>query len=138
MIILKYDHVIKKSRDLFIILIFFEISYAVPHLYEFSQLVLNWFNIYEERPFDFPRLFNVKKAQAGQGQGVQKNYTLHLFFIFSLLYSHYVVDLIKKLELRLMEASVLLKIKFGHTQISVPKIGIPMRKTACINPWLFE
>ena len=35
-------------------------------------------------------------------QGVQANYTLHLFFIFLLLCSHYVADLIKKLELRLM------------------------------------
>ena len=44
------------------------------------------------------------------------------------------VDLIEKLELHLMVVSVLLKIKFGHAQISVPKIGIPMSKTACINP----
>ena len=29
---------------------------------------------------------------------------------------------------------VLLKIKFGHAQITLPKIGIPMLKTACINP----
>ena len=36
-----------------------------------------------------------------------------------------------------MVVSVLLKIKFGHTQISVPKIGIPMLKTACINPCIF-
>ena len=35
-----------------------------------------------------------------------------------------------------MVVSVLLKIKFGHAQISVPKIGIPMSKTACINPFL--
>ena len=40
----------------------------------------------------------------------------------------------KKLELRLMVVLVLLKMKFGHAQISVPKIGIPMSKTACINP----
>ena len=33
-----------------------------------------------------------------------------------------------------MVVSILLKIKFGHTQISVPKIGIPMSKTGCINP----
>ena len=26
------------------------------------------------------------------------------------------------------------KIRFGHAQISVPKIGIQMSKTACINP----
>ena len=36
----------------------------------------------------------------------------------------------------LMVVSVLLKVKFWHGQISVPKIGIPMSKTACINPWL--
>ena len=36
-----------------------------------------------------------------------------------------------------MVVSVLLKIEFGHTQISVPKIGIPMSKTACINPCLY-
>ena len=33
-----------------------------------------------------------------------------------------------------MVVLVLLKIKFGRTQISVPKIGISMSKTACINP----
>ena len=33
-----------------------------------------------------------------------------------------------------MVVLVLLKIKFGHAQISVPKIGTPMSKTACINP----
>ena len=60
--------------------------------------------------------------------------TLHLFFIFSLLCSHYVADLIKKLELHLMLVSILLKIKFGHAQISVPKIGVPISKTACIDP----
>ena len=64
-------------------------------------------------------------------QGVQANYTLHLFSIFSLLCSDYVADLIKKLELYL---TVLLKIRFGHAQLSVPKIGIPMLKTASINP----
>ena len=32
-----------------------------------------------------------------------------------------------------MAVSVLLKIKFGYTQIGVPKISIPMSKTACIN-----
>ena len=67
-------------------------------------------------------------------QRVQTNYTLNLFFIFSLLCSHYIADLIKKLELRLTIVPVLLEIKFGHAQISVPKIGIPMLKTACINP----
>ena len=36
-----------------------------------------------------------------------------------------------------MVVSVLLKIKFGHAQISVPKIGKPMLKIACINPWCY-
>ena len=30
--------------------------------------------------------------------------------------------------------SILVKIRFGHAQISVPKIGITMLKTASINP----
>ena len=34
---------------------------------------------------------------------------LHLFFIFSVLYSHYVTDLTEKLELCLMVVSILLK-----------------------------
>ena len=34
-----------------------------------------------------------------------------------------------------MLVSVLIKIKFGHVQIGVPKISLPMLKTACINPW---
>ena len=70
-------------------------------------------------------------------EGVQTNYTLHLFYIFLLLCSDYVADLIKKLKLCLTVVSVLLKIRFEHAQISVPKIGIPMSKTACINPWLY-
>ena len=37
-----------------------------------------------------------------------------------------------------MVVSVLLRIKFGHAQISVPKIGIPMSKTASINPWYWH
>ena len=42
-------------------------------------------------------------------KGVQINYTLYLFFVFSLLCSYYVADLIEKLELRLMADSVLPK-----------------------------
>ena len=49
------------------------------------------------------------------------------------LFSGYHVQ-IKKLELRLTVVSVLLKVIFGHGQISLPKIGIPMSKTACIKP----
>ena len=37
-------------------------------------------------------------------------------------------------ELCLIALSVLLKIRFGHAQISVPKIGIAMWKTGGINP----
>ena len=60
----------------------------------------------------------------------------------SFLFSHHYVHIIfvicsKKMELRLIVVSVLLKIKFGHAQISVSKIGIPMSKTTCINPWNF-
>ena len=65
-------------------------------------------------------------------KGVRK--TIHLFYIFSLLCSDYVADLIKKLELCSTVVSILLKIRFEHAQISVPKIDIPMSKTACINP----
>ena len=66
-------------------------------------------------------------------QGVQTNYTLHLFYILLLLCPVYVADLIKKLELCLTVVSIFLKIRFGHAEISVPKIGIPMLKIACIN-----
>ena len=45
----------------------------------------------------------------------------------------------KKLELCLLTVvSILLKIRFGHAQISVSKIDIQMSKTACINPWLYQ
>ena len=60
------------------------------------------------------------------------------FYIFSLLCSDYIANLIKKLELCLTVVSILLKIRFGHIQISAPKIGIPMLKTACINPCLLK
>ena len=63
-------------------------------------------------------------------EGVQTNYAAHLLVIFLLLCSPYVVDLIKNLEFCLMVVSVLLKIKFGHAGISVPKTDIPMLKTA--------
>ena len=68
-----------------------------------------------------------------QVRSLKKLFITCIFF-FLLLCSHYVADLIKKLGLCLMVVSVLLKIEFGPTQISVPKIGIPMSKTACINP----
>ena len=58
------------------------------------------------------------------------------FDVFSLLCSHYVIDMIKKLELHLLVDIISLKIEFGHIRISVPKIGTPMLKTACINSWI--
>ena len=67
---------------------------------------------------------------------VQTNCALHLFFLLLLLLlrSHYVADLIKKLEFHLMVSSVLLKNKFRHAKIIALKIGILMSETACINP----
>ena len=61
---------------------------------------------------------------------------IHLIYIFSFLCSDYITVLIKKLELCSTVVSILLKISFGHAQISVPKIGVLMSKTVCINPWL--
>ena len=42
------------------------------------------------------------------------------------LCSDYIADLIKKLEFRLTVVLILLRIKFRHKQISVPKISIYM------------
>ena len=42
--------------------------------------------------------------------------------------------MIKKLELHLLVDIILLKMEFGHVQISA-RIGTRMSKTACINPW---
>ena len=53
---------------------------------------------------------------------------IHYIFLFLHYYAHIVTDLIKKLEL------CLLQIEFEHNQISEAKIGISMLKTACINP----
>ena len=67
---------------------------------------------------------------------IPKELSIHyIYFLFSrLLCSYYIADLIKKLEMCFIVVSVILTIEFGHTQISVPKIGIPMSETACINP----
>ena len=62
--------------------------------------------------------------------------TIHyICFLFSRYYvrSYYVADSIKNLELSLTAVSVLLKISFGKGQIIVPKIGMLISKTACIN-----
>ena len=63
-----------------------------------------------------------------------KQTNITFIYYLSLLCSHYVIDLIKELEIHLMVVLIFLKIKFRHAQISVPKIGIPMLKTARINP----
>ena len=56
----------------------------------------------------------------------------YICFPFSRYYMQ--IDLNKKLELCLTVVSVLLKIRFAQAKISVPKIEIPMSKTACTNP----
>lgn len=68
--------------------------------------------------------------------GVPTSYILYLFLIF-LLYSYYDTDMIKRLKFDLLVVLILLKIKFAHVQINMPKIGIPMLEAACINPCLF-
>ena len=57
-----------------------------------------------------------------------------IFFYFPVIMFIYVTDLIKKLDYVYWLLLFLIMIKFGHAKISVPKIGIPMSKTACINP----
>ena len=52
--------------------------------------------------------------------------------------SDYFADLIQKKELCLIVVSVLLKIRFGHSQISVLKIDVPILKTDYINLWSIE
>ena len=63
--------------------------------------------------------------------------TIHYIFNFSLLCSHYVADFTKNLELHLMLVSNLLKTKFWHTQINVPKIGTPTLKTVFSTPDIY-
>ena len=65
-----------------------------------------------------------------------KQATNYNYFVIFSLCSCYVTDMLKKLKLRLLVVIILVKIEFGHTQISAPKIGKPIRKTACINPCL--
>ena len=66
--------------------------------------------------------------------GVETNYTLQMFSISSLLCLDYAAALIKKLELCLTIVSVLLKIRFGHIQISVPKLVCQCRKQPVSTP----
>ena len=64
-------------------------------------------------------------------QATHLSYTINLLFFR--YYVRVVTDMIKKLKLRLLVVIILFKIEVGHAQISVPKIGKPMSKTACIN-----
>ena len=66
---------------------------------------------------------------------VQTSYMLYLFFlIFWSLCLYYVTYLIKKVDYIYWLLLFFIWIKFGIAQISMPKTGIPMLKTACINP----
>ena len=62
------------------------------------------------------------------------SYALQLFCFFVIRFN-YVTDLKKKL--RLLVFIILFKTEFGCAQISAPKIGKPMLKTGCINPWQY-
>ena len=55
-----------------------------------------------------------------------------IIFIFSHHYIH--VILLYYPKPRIMFTGNF-KIKFGNDQINVSKIGIPILKTTCINPW---
>ena len=63
---------------------------------------------------------------------------IHYIYLFSRYYGHIMLLIrSKKLEMRLMPVSVLLKVKFWHALISVLKIGIPMSQTTFINPCIY-
>ena len=62
----------------------------------------------------------------------------YICFFFWSLCLYYVTDLIKKLDYVYWLLLFLIRIKFGHAQISVTKIGIPMSETVCINPWMSD
>ena len=65
---------------------------------------------------------------------LNKLYIIFILYFLIITFRLFIADLIKELELFLTVVLVLLKINFGHTQMSVPEIGIQMLKTACINP----
>ena len=63
-------------------------------------------------------------------QGVQANYKYHFLYI----YIHYYVYITLLFWSKKWKCMPVDQIKFGQAQTSVPKIGIPMLKTASINP----
>ena len=66
---------------------------------------------------------------------VQKSYTLYLFLILSFLYMLLIWP--KNWNYVYWLLLFLIRIKFGHTQIGVPKICLAMLKTASINSWKY-
>ena len=69
-----------------------------------------------------------------------KQAVLYICFLFSHHYVCYVTDLIKKrllVYVYWLLLFLIIRIKFGHAQLSVPKIGILMSKTVCINPFMY-
>ena len=52
--------------------------------------------------------------------GAQMNHAFHFFF--SLLFSHYITDIIKKTGIAFTGSFGFNQVKFGRAQISVPKI----------------
>ena len=50
----------------------------------------------------------------------------------------FITVMIKKLELRLLEVLILLKVMFGHAQIRAPKMNMLLWKTACIDSCLVQ
>ena len=58
-------------------------------------------------------------------------------FLFPWYFLYYVTDLIKKLDYVNCFILFLIRIKFGHAQINMSKIGIPMSKIAFIEVGLF-
>ena len=61
----------------------------------------------------------------------------YIYFLFSRCYVYIMLPIWCKSWNRVYWLLLfLIRIKFGHAQISVPKIGVPISKIACINPWL--
>ena len=66
--------------------------------------------------------------------GELTSYMLHLFFIFSLLCSYYITNMIKKMELCFLVVLPKIKIKFEYAQISVPQSIMSLLETASSTP----
>ena len=62
---------------------------------------------------------------------------LYHYYYYYYYYYYYVKIYSKRWKCILLVVFILYKIKFGHGQISVSRIGIAMSITVCINPCLF-